>query len=462
MARWIERLAEYDFDIKHRPGKQHANADALLRYPVRVSAVSVVEIWFPPEFKADFVKQQAHDPIIFALLAWCKTAQRPRQEQLEGKPQDLWYYWSRFDELTVDDSILCLRTPVGDGPETALRAIVPRAARQGILELAHGSRVGGHFEVQKTVEKLNQRFHWLKIAKDVKYWCENCPTCNRHKTHSRNRGALTLIYTGAPLERVAMDIVGPLPRTQRGNRYILTVVYNFTKHTEAYALPDLEAVTIARVFLNEFILPLGVPYIIHTDQGANFESNMFKELFQLLNIKTRTSPFHPQCDGQVERMNRTLIELLALYVANSTENWDLNLGIVLIAYRSAVQSSTCFTPHFMLFGREMRLPLDVMYRPPEASLTRFDYPNEVRKTLADAYERAKERLHLAHKRQKDYNDRRMSGLRFSPGDSVWLWSPVVEKGVAPKFHKPWTGPYTVTKRLQNSRSSKEKDEDCSL
>ena len=382
--------------------------------------MNVAEKWFPPEFKTDFVKQQAHDPITSTLLAWCKKAQRPRQERLEGEAQDLWYYWARFDELAIEDGILCLRTPVGDGPETTLRAVVPRAARQEIIELAHGSAAGGHFGVQKTVDKIKQRFHWLKIAKDVKYWCEKCPTCNRHKTHARNRGALTPIYTGAPFERVAMDIVGPLPRTQRGNRYILTVVDHFTKHAEAYALPDQEAVTIARVLVNEFISRFGVPYIIHTDQGANFESHMFSELFQLLNIKkTRTSSYHPQCDGQVERMNRTLIELLALNVANPTENWDLNLGLVLIAYRSAVQSSTGFTPYFMLFGREMRLPLDVMYRPPEAMYNRYEYPSEVRKTLTDAYERARERLQLAHKRQKDYYDRRMCGLRFS------AWKPRV-------------------------------------
>ena len=162
-----------------------------------------------------------------------------------------------------------------------------------------------------------------------------------------------------------MDIVGPLPRTQRGHRYILTVVDHFTKHAEASVLPDQEAVTIAHVFLNEFISRFGVPYIIHTDQGKKFESHIFKELFQLLNIKkTRTSLYHPQCDGQVERMNRTLIELLALNVANPTENWDLNLGLVLIAYQSGFQSSTGLTQYFMLFGREMRLPLDLMYRPP--------------------------------------------------------------------------------------------------
>ena len=117
VAKRIERLAEYDYDIEHRPGKQHANADALSRYPVRVSTVSVVEMWFPSKFKADFVQQQAHDSITSELLVWCKKAQRPRQEKLEGESQDLWYYWSRFDKLVVDNNILCLRTPIGEGLE---------------------------------------------------------------------------------------------------------------------------------------------------------------------------------------------------------------------------------------------------------------------------------------------------------------------------------------------------------
>ena len=139
------------------------------------------------------------------------------------------------------------------------------------------------------------------------------------------------------------------------------------------------------VFVNEFISRFGVPYIIHTDQGANFKSHMFRKLFQLLSIKkTRTTHYHFQCDGQIEKMNRTLIELLVLNVTNPTENWDLKLGLVLIANRSTIQSSTGFSQHFMLFGPEMRLPLDVMYRPPEGIYTRYDYPSEVRKTLTYA------------------------------------------------------------------------------
>ena len=92
------------------------------------------------------------------------------------------------------------------------------------------------------------------------------------------------IYTGEPFERVGMDIICPLPRTERGNRYILTVVDHFTKHVEAYPLENQEAVSVACVFLNEFVSRYGVPYVIHTDQGTNFESNFFKEICKLLGI----------------------------------------------------------------------------------------------------------------------------------------------------------------------------------
>ena len=133
------------------------------------------------------------------------------------------------------------------------------------------------------------------------------------------------IYTGEPFERVTMDIIGPLPITDRGNRYIFTVVDHFTKQVEAYALADQEATIVAQDFLNEFVSRYGVPYVLHTDQGANFESNLFNELCQMLNIKkTRTTPYDPQCDGQVERMNRTIIDLLKLNVRDATNNWDFD------------------------------------------------------------------------------------------------------------------------------------------
>ena len=148
-------------------------------------------------------------------------------------------------------------------------------------------------------------------------------------------------------------------------------------------------------------------------------------------------------------MYRTIIDLLKLNVSDATNNWDLNIGLALMAYRSAVQASTLYTPYFLLYEREMRLTLDVIYRPPERDQWRTEYAIEVRKTLAQAYDVARDYLQLAHKRQTDYYDRCTRGKRFKLGESVWLHTPVLEKGVAPKFHEPWTGLFKVKKQLSD-------------
>ena len=115
------------------------------------------------------------------------------------------------------------------------------------------------------------------------------------------------VTAGMPMEKVALDIMGPLPRSNRGNRYLLVLSDYFTKWVEAYAIPNEEAITVGRKFVEEFICRFGVPLSVHTDQGRQFESALFQEFCDMLDIdKSRTTPFHPQSDGLVERMNRTL------------------------------------------------------------------------------------------------------------------------------------------------------------
>ena len=120
-----------------------------------------------------------------------------------------------------------------------------------------------------------------------------------------------------------------------------------------------------------------------------------------------------------------------------------------MAYRSAVQSSTGYTSYYLLYGQEMRLPLDIMYRPPGIEQNRTEYVREQRTSLQDAYVTVRENLQSAHQRQKDYYDRLTHGERFKPGEFVWLWSPVIPRGVAPKFYETWIGLFKVTKRLSN-------------
>ena len=158
-----------------------------------------------------------------------------------------------------------------------------------------------------------------------------------------------------------MDIVGPFPKSDQGKKYVLIISDYFTRWTEAYPISNQEAVTIAETLVKEYICRYGVPQYLHTDQGRNFESKLMKEVCELLGIKkTRTSPYHPQSDGMVERFNRTLEAMLSKYVSDNQRDWDVHLPLVMMAYRSSVHEATTFTPYFMMLGRETCLPVDIM------------------------------------------------------------------------------------------------------
>ena len=137
-------------------------------------------------------------------------------------------------------------------------------------------------------------------------------------------------------------------------------------------------------------------------------------------------------------MNRTIIELLVLNRANPTDTWNLNLGLALMAYRSAVSTSTGFTSHFLMYGREKRVPIDKMYRSLNQEVSRLQYAQTVRDSLQNSYSVAREKLLIAHKRQKDFYDRRTQGPRYNVGDSVWLWSFAPKKEVALHFQEPYS------------------------
>ena len=149
MARWLERLAEYDFEIVHRAGKNHANADGLSRIPSTLATVNEDEQWITPSLKKEFSNQQKNDAVTSLLIEWLNKAVRPDDDEMKGTSRELRYYWARFNELLMKDGILGLLNNNDDGVTTTLRAIVSKHARQRILELAHSSAGGGHFGVQK-------------------------------------------------------------------------------------------------------------------------------------------------------------------------------------------------------------------------------------------------------------------------------------------------------------------------
>ena len=158
-----------------------------------------------------------------------------------------------------------------------------------------------------------------------------------------------------------MDIIGPLPKTKCGNIFVLVIGDYFTKWTEAFAIPDQEAVTVARVVVEEFICRFGVPRQLHTDKGSNFESQLFHQICKLLDIdKMRTTSRRQQSDGMVEHFNRTLESMLTMYVEKKPNRWDEYLPYVMLAYTSTIHDSTGFSPSMMMLGRELELQLQVV------------------------------------------------------------------------------------------------------
>uniref|UniRef100_A0A671YZ42 Integrase catalytic domain-containing protein n=1 Tax=Sparus aurata TaxID=8175 RepID=A0A671YZ42_SPAAU len=285
----------------------------------------------------------------------------------------------------------------------------------------------------------------------VKAWVKECVDCASRKTQGRQPCApLQLSVTSRPFERVALDILGPLPETPEKNKYILVVGDYFSKWTEAFPLPNQEAHTIAKVLTEEWVCRFGAPRSIHSDQGRNFESALFKELCRLLHMhKSRTTPYHPQSDGLIERFNRTLLSMLSLFVEDNQLNWDTLLPYVMLAYRSSVHASTSFTPYRVLFGQEIVLPVDIMLNVgnQESFASVDNYVSRLRDTLSTVIEAVKRHQAKASEQQKMYYDFRANFQYYSEGELVWVQNKARKRGVCPKLQRRYKGPFRVVDRV---------------
>ena len=174
------------------------------------------------------------------------------------------------------------------------------------------------------------------------------------KPQKKSKAHQVQYHAGSPLERIHIDILGPLIDTPRENQYVLVVVDQFSKWIKCYAHSDQTAERVARTLVSEFIGRFGFPLESHSDQGRNFESRMVKEVCDLLKIvKTRTTPYRPGANGQVERMNPTILKILCCFIQGQQEDLDIHLATVGMAIRSTVNRQTGFTPNFLMIGREV-------------------------------------------------------------------------------------------------------------
>ena len=215
--------------------------------------------------------------------------------------------------------------------------------------------------------KLKECFYWPGHYSEVQKWCSTCAVHARRKNPTpKPKAKLCPVPVSAPLELVAMDILGPLPESAIGNSFVLVIGDYFTKWLEVYPIPNQEAITVAKKIVNEFICRFSVPRQLHSNQGAQFESLVVAEVCKLLHIdKARTTPYHPQSDGLIERFNRTLLQMLATCTDTHPFDWEDYIKRVCMAYNVIKHSSTHHSPFFLMFERQAQLPNGVMCGTPE-------------------------------------------------------------------------------------------------
>ena len=259
------------------------------------------------------------------------------------------------------------------------------------------------------------------------------------------------VKAGYPMQMVATDILGPLPLTPNGNSYLLVATDYFTRWVEAYPIPNQEATTVASKLTNELFFRFSLPDQLHSDQGRQFESVLISEICKLLQIhKSRTTAYHPQGDGLVELFNRTLLDMLSTTIKDYQGNWENHIRAVCMAYNTSVQPTTGFTPFYLMFGRQARIPVDVMYGSPVVESSPSTYASELKKLLTTAYNKVRAKMDTQFQRQKQFYDKKVHGKPYQVGDLVWLYSPAVPPGYSKKLHHPWSGPFEILKRISDA------------
>ena len=408
--------------------------------------------WTTPELQT----LQLDDPDIGPILQAKLTDEKPGSKEMVCKSPACRHYWILWDLLTVHQGLLFKKFLKKDGTGEYQQFVVPRVLKKDILFQMHDSVISGHLGCKKTKEKTIQRFYWYSLKEDIALYIQKCDICESNKKPMVvPRAPLGSLRSGAPGDFLATDFMGPLPVTERGNRYILIVTDHFTKYVEIIPVPDMTAEVCAAKILNEVISRWGCPLTIHSDQGHTYESKVFSELCRMLEVKkSRTSPRNPKGNGQSERFNRTLRRMVKAYLCGEQKDWDLYLGCLAGAYRATPNESTKLTPNLLMMGREVRLPAELVF----GSLGTYhnqeiasygDYVDSLRAKMQHAHDVARKHLDSASKRSCEIYDNRVLQNKYSAGDAVWSLLEARKLGVNPKLEPTYEGPFLVKKNFAN-------------
>ena len=277
--------------MQHRPGSKHGNADALSRRPCLTEAckycdrlesqeqrnvrdqtnnlstpqVATLSLSHPDSTNSKSAQElrqaQLGNPDIKPVLDWLeKCTNKPTWEEIAPHSSNTKTYCAQWQSLRVFERVLYRLWETPSGDDVVRQLILPKLLRQGVLQQLHDAHTAGHLGTAKTLSRVRQRFYWVQCRKDVQEWCRNCDLCAQKRGPQKKiKAPMGKYNVGSPMERIAIDVLGPLPLTESGNKYVIVIADYFTKWVEALPIPDQEASTIAELLVKEIICRFGVP-----------------------------------------------------------------------------------------------------------------------------------------------------------------------------------------------------------
>jgi hypothetical protein len=448
-TRWKDTIANFDFDIEYVQGKTNVVADGLSRIvhqQTKEEVLSMSILSEPPTFEPPPAQVNAATTSATAssLLndvdaACANDPEYQRMMQQQHRPTD---------KIQIKDGRLYCKQ----------RLYIPndRTLKTRILHECHDAASAGHLGKDKTIEQVKKRFYWPKMDEEIALYVTSCDACQRNKpSHQATMGLMQpLPIPDRPWQQVSMDLITQLPRSRSGNDATVVFVDKLTKMVHyAATTTTVTAPQLADIFMREIVRLHGVPESILSDRDPRFTANFWKALWSMLGTKlVMSTAYHPQTDGQTERANRTLEEMLRAYVNERQSDWDQHLSALELAYNSSVQASTGFTPFRLNSGQEVMLPIDHAIRQARSNPSQ-DATDRIRQ-FAEDISRAKQHLLKAQQRQAHYTDKHRRHVTFKVGDSVLLSTEHLRmqgRVTSPKFACKYIGPFRI-KRIVNDNA----------